>query len=546
MPNIYNFQTRIVTYLLGISLLLLPFITFYTLGLSGLAEPINTIVYIPICIIFFFSFKLTIKNDLSLSPSLQKLFLVTIALSLLILATSSFDLTNNLFINTIAILFFILVIQNLIWLKPNKEILIYIVFSFGIVQLIYGLIEYAYLLPFNKIYHVTGRPEASFRQVNILATMMCVNYFIALYLFEKKRGKLVNNISLVVAFFTPVILFACSSKTSFVSLICCFAILLALGKFKCIAKNRLFFIISFIGLVFTILLSFFVEPPRSAELFGNTQLRKMMYLHGVQMVLEKPLLGWGAGDFIPNFYFSLMEQINLGNNPFNTNKDLFVMHPHNEVLLWTIELGIIGFLFITYLFVFVVKKLVKNKKIKGAWGLIIATPILTHTMLEFPMHASSLVSLSFLLILYCFADFEERDTSDSSKRNLFIGKTLVWLQTLFLPLLIIIFLSAIASAKYTGSTSISAALETRPQILLNFPAKYYVAQTDIFVKVNIARADKNRKHLEEVNEELFNLIKSLPVQQFANVYLANCDILKSCETSKVKFIKKNFPFASNE
>ncbi len=539
--NTHSAQTRIACYVFGVIFLLFPFIPFYTLGFSGLAEPINSLVYIPVTILFLLSIY-SIKSN---SVIHQRFILPLgglLTMLLFVLVYAQFDVTNNGVIYVTTLLFFLLIVQNLAWLKIDKKLVLYILFGFGCMQLAYGFFDYFYIIPNSEIARPSGRPEASFRQVNIYSTMMVCHYFLACYLYQTETSKRIKNIALIVAFSAPIIIYFCNSKTSFVSILVTFLLLFAVFKNRINEGNKHFLIATFIGLASTIIITVFFDASRDLSEMTNTSARVMLYKHGLTMAFEKPFLGWGPGSFLSEFYYSVIEQIKQGNYPLRD--EIFFHHPHNELLLWFFELGLFGLLFICTVFVFIIKSLFINRVNRTAWGLVILCPLIMHSLLEFPIHASSLVSLYCCLIFYVFVDLEQNNTK--KRVTILSTKAIIVIQQVFLPLLVIIFISSIAAAKYTSSETLADALATRSDIIVEFPSSKFIKQSDVLIKVEIARTNQDNNALKVANDELFLVIKELPISHLTRIYLDNCKILKNCSDINNQFIEAKFPQIASE
>ena len=75
-------------------------------------------------------------------------------------------------------------------------------------------------------------------------------------------------------------------------------------------------------------------------------------------------------------------------------------HPHNEILFWTVEGGIIpllGILFIVGSFLNIVWKAKKNR----AWSyLVLLLPITIHLQLELPFYISAIHWFTFIFLTF--------------------------------------------------------------------------------------------------------------------------------------------------
>ncbi|MEL5380032.1 PglL family O-oligosaccharyltransferase [Serratia ureilytica] len=139
---------------------------------------------------------------------------------------------------------------------------------------------------------------------------------------------------------------------------------------------------------------------------SSNQARYAMLSSTLAMIAEKPVLGWGYGGFEYSFqHFRLAQGL-------STHGVGIARHPHNELLLWWVEGGIVALLGMLLL-VWAGLKLVARahwrdkrafscgKTTAGeALGLFIALlPIVLHCQTEYPFYLSALHWLVFLMLL---------------------------------------------------------------------------------------------------------------------------------------------------
>jgi len=117
-----------------------------------------------------------------------------------------------------------------------------------------------------------------------------------------------------------------------------------------------------------------------------------------QMIMQHPLVGWGYGGFTWSFAHFLADRpvpLSRGMNELT--------HPHNELLFWWVEGGIIA---IAGLFMAVAAVSMRLLRRPGRYTLAVLAcllPILVHTQLEYPLYQSPVHWLLILLLL-SFAD----------------------------------------------------------------------------------------------------------------------------------------------
>jgi O-antigen polymerase len=145
------------------------------------------------------------------------------------------------------------------------------------------------------------------------------------------------------------------------------------------------------------------QVDRDANLYKDKH-RSTMYQVSAQMFIDKPILGYGYGNFrkaFMEYHSAKMKSDNQIKPPYDLN------HPHNETLFWAVEGGIAS---VIALFVFAGAYLTLFKgqpytKVIPLLALI--TPILIHSQTEFPFYHSITHWFYFIVFIW----FAEQQTS---------------------------------------------------------------------------------------------------------------------------------------
>ncbi|WP_434462595.1 Wzy polymerase domain-containing protein [Serratia plymuthica] len=145
---------------------------------------------------------------------------------------------------------------------------------------------------------------------------------------------------------------------------------------------------------------------RYASHAGSNHARYTMLRDTLAMIAEKPLLGWGYGSFEYSF-----QHFRINQTPPTAVTEI-ARHPHNELLLWWVEGGVVALLGMLLLVRAGFKLLARarwhdkrtfacGKASAGeALALCVALlPIALHSQTEYPFYLSALHWLVFLLLL---------------------------------------------------------------------------------------------------------------------------------------------------
>lgn len=145
---------------------------------------------------------------------------------------------------------------------------------------------------------------------------------------------------------------------------------------------------------------------RYASHTGSNHARYAMLKSTMAMIAEKPLLGWGYGGFEYSFQHFRVAQ------GLSTQGVGIARHPHNELLLWWVEGGMIALLGMLLLVWAGIKLVVRARwydqrtfacgKASAGEALTLCVallPIALHTQTEYPFYLSAFHWLVFLLLL---------------------------------------------------------------------------------------------------------------------------------------------------
>lgn len=243
------------------------------------------------------------------------------------------------------------------------------------------------------------RPYGLFLQPNIMATFLATVVAICLFLMsdDKLSNKQVLFLSLLIAVSSFILphLQSLSGNVSFI-----LAIVLTMPRLITQRRRLALFQLAIILSVYTMSSAYSSNEQAAVKLNDdyNVSVRKDIYINSLKMISDKPLMGYGYGSFERAYldYHNALRRNDSSVNPPLLKLD----HPHNEILLWGVEGGIIALLGIgCFIFgFFSVLKAPSAAQLLALLGLV--APISFHALVELPFDNSA--SHWHILILLVF------------------------------------------------------------------------------------------------------------------------------------------------
>lgn len=400
--------------LLLISLFLLaPIFYKSNQGGGGLELPINILAWLIVSLFVFINLWQTIKRQ-KLVYSKHLLFCLIFPITIVFSGFGN-EVPQKIdwFFRQIYILggvlfLFALFQSNLT--NPKKEVILKIVVLSVFIQSIVGIfqvysgIEYSKWFPVHPTY-----PTAMglFQQKNILASFLVTGVLILFYLISRptfnSSGIKTRIFYLIFLALVTHVIILTGSLVGFLSLILGLLVML-LSRAKQLYKHKLFLLFamlfSAIGLV-TASASFSELNDKVGLITSEhtKSIRQTMYAISAELIIEKPLWGYGIGQFPWAWFEQTADYLARNPDGYITDKG-YVSHPHNELLLWAIEGGMVS-VFALLIFAFtVIKALFYLGVSRGGAYFSLLIPITFHTQVELPFYGSSLHWFLWLFIIF--------------------------------------------------------------------------------------------------------------------------------------------------
>lgn len=418
---------------------------FHTVNMGQLDRglPFNAATYLFsgffIACSLFYAVK---RKELTVSRfSYQIICILFVMVSPMLINNTSFgNFLPRLWMMGIGVLFLLSLYQTR--LSPIKLLVIILVAA--LVQACIGILQ-IYFLPKDNFlsYNVNyGIPQGIFAQKNVYASFITTGFAVAGFLLCKVKTK--STLILVMIsplLFIPQIILS-ASKTNWISLIVV-SVLILFSLFRIKYKNRVMTYLTLCLLSLSILFipttaerlqeksdvnpeEIVVSPLENrANDFGNLSGRTQIYPQTFALAMDHLPFGIGFG----NIEIAYIEKTaELYASKAQPNAGLANLeYPHNELLLWFTEGGVISlgaFLFIIFL------TIIKLYKVKGRNKILLLAilfPIFFHSMTEQPFYASFMhffLIITFLYILDRYSSIVYRQ-SDMTTLTVFITIVIV-------------------------------------------------------------------------------------------------------------------------
>ena len=308
-------------------------------------------------------------------------------------------------------LLFFIALQQLQLNQQQRLILLYLILGAVFVEALFSFVQY-YLLPAdNTVYYqmIANRPSGIFQQPNVSASFLATGIVLALYLLtqtklDEKRKRLFCYATTFMAVIPVVLL---QSRTGYLSLFIAPLMLLpwAWLKLRETAQLKSLFIWLMCYVIAFSVGSYSLETAetvvRSANAMVDPGARVPIYLHSLYMWLEKPILGWGYGSFEVAYLHSYSEALSQGLAIPGSPENL--THPHNELLYWGIEGGLVALGGITLIVIGFLGIIIKQSVFQALALLGLVFPLVLHSQTEFPFYHAAVHWVVLLTLVWYVA-----------------------------------------------------------------------------------------------------------------------------------------------
>ncbi|AFI84419.1 hypothetical protein Q7A_1595 [Methylophaga nitratireducenticrescens] len=426
-----------IEWLLALLFLVSPFYLVSSLGGTGFDLPFNITVWAAATLVIAYSVWYFCGQDKLILPANYKGLLALPVGILLAAALAGVQDPITWLFRIVYVMAGVIFLFGLFQfrLKNTDRILLLIAIA-TMLQGLFGIIQLFQLpllpdwVPRSDKVNATG----VFQQVNVMASFLTTGVLISFYLclrpvsFNRTYLKVFLLITIIVATYVMV---ATGSRIGLLSGILGLCMLLVSYR-KQVRKNWK----TIITAVLVVLVASWMAKEGLHKTLDKTyrvveaqhsEQRLSIYRISIDAFTEAPIKGHGIGTFL--------EQFGLASSKFyqqypTAKLPTYIAHPHNELLLWAIEGGLLAFMGIIVAMFSVFYYAVINKQQRFIAYLSLLLPITFHTQVEHPFYHSSLHWFIWLTILYVMLSHYaviKRNTLSLVARKSIRGFTLILL-----------------------------------------------------------------------------------------------------------------------
>lgn len=479
-------------------------------GGSGLELPQNNVVWIFFSVLIGLGlWKITVQKKIVYSR-----FTVVLLSAFLLFYIPIFYPNNELadqsytrLMGLLAGLLLFISLQQFRFDKKNLEKLLLLIVLAGFIQACYSLMQ-DYLLPADNIfgYNVDyGRPYGIFQQPNVLASFMATTLILAGYLLLQIKTRKLQIFLLLTVVLNMWVITITASRTGYLGVL--IAIILFLPwAWKSNKRTLGLFILAILcGLSLASLKGGDILGKRNIANMTEGGARLTQYSNSWNMIKKHPVIGYGYGGFEKNYLINTAEQVKNNKSKPEYHR---LTHPHNEILFWAVEGGVVPIVAILLLAIAFISLLGKFKLTHAMALSALVLPIIVHTQTEYPLYHSALHWL-VLLVLVFYIDSQ----SESSRQKLFRPTFLLRAVALLIPLFTTLFM---LSNLYTLSKITAYERSKEPDIQLLLDVVNPLVFKDRFefhlnnFRLRLASQMHNPEEIQKIIDVTEKTIKSKP------------------------------------
>jgi O-antigen polymerase len=269
----------------------------------------------------------------------------------------------------------------------TEQILFWNIIVLGIlIECVVGVFQFFWA---NELVFIDGhRPEGTFQQPNVYASFIATGLAISIYqLCSKGLGGYAKALHYLMIFFAGLVEVLIMSRVGMLGGLV--VLVLVCFLFRQNKKQTLTItVIAILGVVSAVSLKNVSESSfRSADNLSSVNGRALIYDVSVKIIKEAPLLGHGLGSFHSVYIEKQAEVLALNSTIFLPNAQAQT-HPHNDILFWWIEGGVIPVLSLISFALWFSVSVWRHGTLDHKVTWLCCIPIILHTQTEYPLYTS--------------------------------------------------------------------------------------------------------------------------------------------------------------
>lgn len=400
-------QKYSISYLYSIAFLFLAAMHYYQVdgGGFGLSLSYNSTTWIAVSIIIAIGCWKSVASQILRWTRVDLAFLLIFVVLLLPLLWSESPWREATYDRYLAIAAFLLVIfvhRQFTLTDSQKQLFWAIIAGAALIQGVIGVIQF--IVPEYFHFVKSGRPVGTLLQANVYASFMATGLAISVYqILAVKLSQSFKYLHYIVVFVCVLMEYVVRSRTgmlgaAIVILFMFFLYRTQVKKIKTLALVMMIAVAAAMAIAAAPqLFSSGGETTYKRENISSAGARSIIYPLSLDIIKEAPLMGHGLGKFSTVY---MDKQLTFfAENPSLTQYSLLLNHPHNELLLWGIEAGLLVVLLIIVFVVWLSWQVWRKGCLSNQSAWVCMLPIALHTQTELPFYISAPHFILFAILL---------------------------------------------------------------------------------------------------------------------------------------------------
>ncbi len=543
----FKYKNKYVPFYLAIILLFFPLYSTPNIGGTGLAITYNIPPWIITSWIIATALFVIVKTKTFFFPQLWVYFIafpITLVINSLLTETHQpiAWLFRVLYI-FIGLLFLVSMFQFRITQRVVDRCLLFIVIATGLHALI-GSIQITSPLLLSPWFPQQPDlvPRSLFQQVNAHMSFLATGLIISLYIISRpsfRYSTLLTKTTVVFSFSLAVYILAASgSRIGFISILLGIPLILW-SRYKTLKFQKKILIILLITSSFSFIagqsgLNKTIDKLSQLQDDSYSTARIAMYTIGLELVLKKPIQGYGIGNFLKAWNRQTSDFV--ARHP-ETNMPDYILHPHNEILFWMIEGGLLSLAGILAVVAGIGISLYHLGFQRGGAYTAMLLPISLHTQVEHPFYVSSVLWFLWLFLIFLALRHQSKVINVSLSLS---AKRLIQLISILIAIGTTVFMIKTSQAQSDLYNFLYETKKHRPYLQVAMHNIYFkpeAVQVDMraLLHSSIAKKDKAKVELyvKWANEQIkyspkFHIYEDLiSASQFLKPEEKGCDAIKT-------------------